>query len=80
MEKRRAQTRVQRKLPFIPTENELDQLIAECGRKSVTFLQVLKDTGSRSCEASKLKWIDIDSKTFTIRINNPARTHHMLRI
>jgi len=37
-------TRVQRKLPFIPTENELDQLIAACGPKTATFLQFLKET------------------------------------
>ncbi|MCW4010737.1 MAG: tyrosine-type recombinase/integrase, partial [Candidatus Bathyarchaeota archaeon] len=66
-------TRVQRKLPFIPTEAEVDQLIAACGKKTAAFLQVLKDTGARSCEASKLKWIDIDQKRCTIRINNPAK-------
>ena len=35
-------TRVQRKLPFIPSENELDQLIAVCGPKTAAFLQLLK--------------------------------------
>jgi integrase len=66
-------TRTQRKLPFIPTEAEIDQLIAACGRKTAAFLQVLKDTGARSCEASKLQWIDVDENTSTIRINNPAK-------
>jgi integrase len=66
-------TRAQRKLPFIPTEAEIDQLIAACGKKTAAFLQVLKDTGARSCEASKLKWIDVDKKNCTIRINNPAK-------
>ena len=66
-------TRVQRKLPFIPTENELDQLIAACGPKTATFLQVLKDTAARGCEASKLQWTDVDVKTNTIRINNPVK-------
>ncbi len=65
--------RVQRRLPFIPTEEELDQLIAGCGKKTATFLQVLKDTGARTAEAIKLKWIDIDQKTCTIRINNPVK-------
>lgn len=49
-----------RKLPFIPTETELDQLIAACSRKMLTFLQMLKETGMRSGEACQLKWIDID--------------------
>ena len=66
-------TRVERKLLFIPTEEEIDQLIAGCGRKMATFLQVLKDTGARTAEAVKLKWIDIDEKSSTIRINNPVK-------
>lgn len=32
------------KLPFIPHEEEIDQLIAGYGRKTGTFLQVLKET------------------------------------
>ena len=66
-------TIVQRKLPYIPTEEEINQLIAGCGKKTATFLQVLKDTAARSAEAAKLKWIDIDEKTCTIRINNPIK-------
>jgi len=66
-------TRIQRKMPFIPTEAEIDQLIAGCGRKTATFLQVLKDTAARSCEAAKLHWTDVDEKSNTIRINNPVK-------
>jgi len=66
-------TRVERKLPFIPTEEEINQLIAGCGRKTATFLQVLKDTGARTAEAKKIRWTDIDEKTCTIRINNPVK-------
>ncbi len=66
-------TRVARKLPFIPPEAEIDQLIAGCGPKTATFLQVLKDTAARGCEASKLRWTDIDDKSCTIRINNPVK-------
>ena len=65
--------RVERKLPFIPTEKELDQLIAGCGRKTASFLQVLKDTGARTSEASKIRWTEIDEKSSTIRINNPVK-------
>jgi hypothetical protein len=42
--------RVERKVPFIPTEVEIDTLIAGCGRKTAAFLQVLKDTGARGSE------------------------------
>lgn len=55
-------------LPFIPTEAELDALIAGCGPKTSTFLLLLKETGARSGEVHKLKWTDIDSETKTLRI------------
>ncbi|MEM2922136.1 MAG: site-specific integrase [Candidatus Bathyarchaeia archaeon] len=66
-------TRVERKLPFIPTEEEINQLIAGCGKKTATFLEVLKSTGARTAEASKIRWTDIDEKSCTIRINNPVK-------
>jgi integrase len=66
-------TTIQRKLPYIPTEEEINQLIAGCGKRTATFLQVLKDTAARTSEASKIKWIDIDEKTSTIKINNPVK-------
>lgn len=45
---------VNRPLPFIPTERELDDLIAGCGRKTAAFLQCLKETGMRMGECSRL--------------------------
>ena len=66
-------TRIERKMPFIPTEEEIDQLIAGCGKKTATFLQMLKDTGARTAEASRIQWIDIDEKSSTIRINHPVK-------
>jgi integrase len=53
--------------------HEIDQLIAGYGKKTGTFLQVLKDTGARSGEVGKLLWTDIDEKSYTIRINNPMK-------
>ena len=50
-----------RKLPFIPTENEIDQLIGGCNRRMATFLQLLKETGVRCGEASQLLWTDLDT-------------------
>ena len=66
-------TRVERKLPYIPTEEEISQLIAGCGKRTATFLQVLKDTAARTSEAVKIRWTDIDEKSNTIRINNPVK-------
>jgi integrase len=56
------------KLPFIPTEGEIDQLIAACGRKTGTFLQLLKETGARCGEAWHTEWSDVDTRNNTIRI------------
>jgi integrase/recombinase XerD len=59
---------VPQKLPFIPTEKELDDLIAACGPKTSAFLQLLKETGMRAGEAHRLHWTDIDFKTKSVRI------------
>jgi len=56
------------KLPFIPLEEELDQLIAGCSKRMATFLQLLKETGARSGEALRLKWSDIDTVQRVVRI------------
>ncbi|MGD8545059.1 MAG: tyrosine-type recombinase/integrase, partial [Candidatus Bathyarchaeota archaeon] len=57
-----------RKLPFIPSENEVDQLIAGCGKKTATLLQLLKETGMRIGEAWKLHWPEIDFVNNTVRV------------
>ncbi len=57
-----------RKLPFIPTENEIDQLIAGCGSRTATLLQLLKETGIRIGEAWHLQWTEIDFINNTVRI------------
>ena len=56
------------KLPFIPTEAELDSLISYCTRKISCFLLILKETGMRCGEAWQLKWTDIDSEGQSMRV------------
>ena len=56
------------KLPFIPTEQELDSLIAAARGKLAVFLQLLKETGMRAGEAWSLKWTDIDFENGTVRV------------
>ena len=56
------------KLPFIPTETEVDQLISGLGAKTACFLQLLKETGMRAGEAWNLKWIDIDFEKGTVNV------------
>jgi integrase len=50
------------KLPFIPLESEVDQLISGCGRRQACFLRLLKETGMRPGEAWQLQWKDVDTE------------------
>jgi len=63
----------ERKIPFIPTEQELDMLIAGCGKKLSTLLQMLKETGMRVGEARRIQWIDIDFQRRIIMLNAPEK-------
>jgi integrase len=69
-------------LTFIPTEEEIDQLIAAAGKTTGAFLQGLKDTGTDPGELGRARWIDIDKETKTIKINFPVKGHNprILRI
>jgi len=64
---------IQRKLPFIPLENEIDALIGGAGKKLATILQLLKETGMRIGEAAQLKWRDIDFERMTVSVNMPEK-------
>lgn len=57
-----------RKIPFVPTELEIDQLIAGSSPKTALLLQTMKETAMRPGEAINLTWNDIDpvSKTITV--------------
>jgi len=55
-------------IPFIPSETEVDQLIAGTSSKVAAFLQVIKETAARPGEAWSLRWIDLDSARHCIRI------------
>jgi integrase len=69
------------KLPFIPTESEIDYLIACLGNKTGTFAQLLKETGARRGEAWQLEWTDIDAENRTVRITPEKHSNpRMLRI
>ena len=69
-----------RKIPFIPKETEIDQLIAGCSLRMATFLQLLKETGARCGEIWWLNWSDIDFESKVVNISpeknsNPRVTH-----
>ncbi|MGB9022730.1 MAG: hypothetical protein WCC94_04760 [Candidatus Bathyarchaeia archaeon] len=74
--------RVER-LPFVPLETEIDQLISAAGRKTGTFLQLLKETGIRPGEAWNLKWIDLEKSTVNIlpeKNSNPRQLRISTRL
>jgi integrase len=65
---------LEQKLPeFIPTEQEIDALIAGCGKKTATILQTIKETGMRIGEALRLKWIWLDIERNTLTLNAPEK-------
>jgi len=66
-------TKINRIIPFIPKEEEIDALIAGSGKKLATYLQLLKETGMRAGEATRLKWTDIDEERRIIILNSPEK-------
>jgi len=67
--------RVEPRAIYIPTEAELDLLIAGLGRKVGTFCQVLKDTGASASEGAGIIWRDIDFERRLININKTTKGH-----
>lgn len=62
-----------RKLPFIPTEQEIDDLIAASPNVLAAFLQLLKETGMRRGEAVAVPWKDVDLERRVIMCNFPEK-------
>jgi integrase len=56
------------RLPFIPTELEIDQLIAGTSKTIATVLQTIKETAMRIGELTQLKPIDIDQERKRVNI------------
>jgi integrase len=63
------------KLPFIPLESEIDQLISGVGKKAACFLELLKETGVRPGEAWNMKWFDLDYERNAVSISPEKRSH-----
>ncbi len=62
-----------RKLPFIPTEQEIDDLIAASPNPLATFLQLLKETAMRRGEAIRVPWRDVDLERRIVMCNEPEK-------
>ena len=61
------------KLQYIPTEREIDQLVAGSGPKYSAFLQLLKETEFRGIEARRLRPFDFDLERRIVTLNAPAK-------
>ena len=61
------------RIPFIPTEEELDMLISASSRLHAPLLQFLKESGARIGEASEILWTDVDLERRIIAINSPEK-------
>ena len=62
-----------RKLPYLPPEQHMDLLIASCNCEMAAFLQTLKETAARPCEALRILRDEIDFLQKKIPINHPAK-------
>jgi len=63
----------ERKLPYIPPEEHLDQLIACLSQMMAALVQTLKETAARPIEALRIEWDDLDIANKKLRINHPAK-------
>lgn len=61
------------KIPWVPLETEIDQLIAGSLLLVATFLQLLKETGMRCGEAIRLTWMDADVEHGIVTVNKPEK-------
>ena len=60
-------------LPYIPSEGEIDQLIAYCSPKQSAFLQTMKESAFRPGETLRLTLNDIDFNRGIITLNKPSK-------
>jgi integrase len=58
---------------FIPTEQEIDALIAGCGKKLSAMLQTIKETGMRLGECLSLTWTALNDKDSILTLNTPEK-------
>lgn len=65
--------RPEAKLPKIPMESDIDQLIVGSGKKLGTVLQIAKETALRIGEILSLQWTDVDTERNLIIFNTPEK-------
>jgi len=65
----------QEKIPFIPSEAELNMLIGASNRELSVFLQGLKETGADPGELAAVTPKDINAEARTVTLNHPVKGH-----
>jgi integrase len=58
----------QETIAYVPTMDDVNALIAGCGKKLAAFLTMLRETGARCGEIIRLEWTDVDLQRRTVRI------------
>jgi len=64
--------RIEEKLPYIPTEQEIDQLIGGQGKKLALFLQIMKESAFRPSETQRLTPEDFNVETRICTLTKPS--------
>jgi integrase len=71
---KRPQYKQQETMPdFLPTETEIDQLIAGSGKKTATLLLLMKETGMRLGECLSIKWLNVDFERKAITLSKAEK-------
>jgi integrase len=65
--------RREQRLPYIPSEQEIDSIIASSSIEYSAYFQLLKETAYRPSEALSLTPLDIDLERRIIRLNKPQK-------
>jgi len=63
------------RVPYIPLESELDQLIMSTGKRMGVFLLALKETAADPSEMQAIEWTDVNPQNRTITLNHPVKGH-----
>jgi integrase len=68
------------KLPYMPSEQDIDQFIADMNKEYAPMLQLLKESGWRPGEAERLVPEDFDLTPQTVILNKPEKRSRPRRI